>query len=102
MPTITQAKTETTDQREPELKTVLPPLEEAIQLSWLDTEKKTFTWQSDSFLQCVFVLDGQMELFLPEHGKSTVQAHSWFALSLDGWERQLQDHTGDQSPDSEL
>ena len=44
-----------------------------------------FTWESESFLQCVFVLNGQIELFLPEHGKSTIPAHSWFALSLDGW-----------------
>ena len=60
-------------------------LEQAVQLSWLNTEKRTFSWESESFLQCVFVLDGQIELFLPEHGKSTIQAHSWFALSLDGW-----------------
>lgn len=61
------------------------PLEEAVQVKWLMPEKRTFAWESESFLQCVFVTEGQMELFLPEHGKTTIQPHSWFALSLDGW-----------------
>ncbi len=60
-------------------------LEEAVRLSVLEPENTTFGWESESFMQCVFVMKGQIELFLPEHGKSTIPAHSWFALSLDGW-----------------
>ncbi len=84
MPTI-DAHSVSTEQSPQETEPNYSPLEKAVQLSWLHPENKTFTWESESFLQCVFVLEGQLELFLPEHGKSSIQAHSWFALSLDGW-----------------
>ena len=84
MPT-TDVKSANAAQRPRETEPSHPPLEKAVQLSWLNDGKRTFTWESESFLQCVFVLNGQIELFLPEHGKSTSPEQSWFTLSLDGW-----------------
>ena len=84
MPT-TDVKSANSEQRPQKTEPNHSPLEKAVQLSWLNTEQRTFSWESKSFLQCVFVQRGQIELFLPEHGKSIIPANSWFALSLDGW-----------------
>ena len=58
---------------------------ETLNVFWLAPENNTFTWQYDSFLQFAFVLEGEINFFLPDKGKQTAQAGKWLAVSLDGW-----------------
>ena len=42
-------------------------------------------WPYSSFSQIVFVLEGDLSLFLPDMGRMTIAPHSWFTLSLNEW-----------------
>lgn len=70
---------------EPGSRGSLSSMDDSLNAFWLSPESTKFPWQYDSFLQFAFVLEGEINFFLPDKGKQTAQAGIWLAVSLDGW-----------------
>lgn len=54
------------------------------------TDGAPLAWPFTSFSQIVFVLEGDLHLFLPDRGRQTIGPSRWFALSLNEWQASLE------------